>query len=100
MVSISSVLTLYGHITYYKYTKLFNNYPSRPHGISPDTKPTRLEAEMAKIKQYSTRLSAINCFIIQQNVNEIHFTPRKSVVRQENKSFQTKRDDLRISPDI
>ena len=39
-------------------------------------------------------------FVIQQTVNEIHFTPRESVVRQKNVSFWTKLDDLRTSSDI
>ena len=37
-----------------------------------------------------------NCFIIKQTVNEIHFTARKSVVRQKNISLRAKLDDLRI----
>ena len=41
-----------------------------------------------------------NYFVIEQTVNEIHFTPRKSVVRQQNVSFRTELDNLRISPDI
>ena len=38
--------------------------------------------------------------IIHQTVNEIHLTPRKSVVRQKNVSFWRKLDNLRISLDI
>ena len=41
-----------------------------------------------------------NCFIIQQTVNEMNFTPIKSVVRQKTLRFGTKLDNLSISLDI
>ena len=43
----------------YLFTPLFNNYPVKSRGISPDTKPTRLYADLAKIRGYSVRLSGI-----------------------------------------
>ena len=56
--------------------------------------------ELAKIRRYFAKIEQEYCFIIQQIVNETHFTPRKSVVREKIVIFRTKLDDLRISQDI
>ena len=38
---------------------MVNNYPAKLSGISPDTQPIRPYAKLAKIREYSTRLSRI-----------------------------------------
>ena len=56
-----------------------NNYPAKSRGISPDTKPTSPQAELAKIRGCSARLSRITFFfVIQHIVNKAQFSCRKA----------------------
>ena len=82
------------------YIMIFNNYPARQHGISSDTQPTRLQAESAKIRRYSARLSRIFVLIFNKLITKQLVTFLNLSVDTFSLHFFFPRTKLHISPDI
>ena len=50
---------------------LINNYPAKLRGISPDTQPTRPQAELAKIRRYSARFRRIIVLLFNKLITQL-----------------------------
>ena len=55
----------------YRGLPVINNYPAKSRGISPDTQPTRPQAESAKIRRYSARLSRIIVLLFNKLITKL-----------------------------
>ena len=79
---------------------LINNYPAKSCGILPYTKPTRLQAELAKIRPYSARLSRIIVLLFYKLSMKRFLQREKLWLCSALQEFRTNFDNLLISQDI